>query len=106
MRETLQVKGSTPATCSPSKPVDKQSDREGAEDASDREDGHRDGPHGREGRLGDLFLVALKPRLIDEILNHLVHTHTHREKGVNGKRDSFCTKIHKQLSKNNLILYF
>lgn len=74
MREILQTISLTPATGSPAKPVDKESDREGAEDASDREDGHRDGPDGREGGLGDFFLVALKPRPVDKILDHLTHT--------------------------------
>lgn len=59
---------------SPSKPVDKEPDGEGTEDASNGEDGHRDGPDGRERRLADLSLVALQPRLIDESLNHLTCT--------------------------------
>lgn len=83
----LQATGLTPVTLhSPSKPVDKESDREGAEDASDREDGHRDGPDSREGGLGDLFLVALEPCLIDELFNNLTHTHT--EWRIIEKRDS------------------
>lgn len=55
----------------PSKAIDEESNREGAEDASDREDGHSDGPDGGEGAPGDLLLVAFIPRLIDEILNNL-----------------------------------
>lgn len=70
-----------PKTCSPAKPVDKESDGEGAEDASDREDGHGNGPDGRQGGAGDLFLVALKPCLVDKILNDLTHTNTHTEGG-------------------------
>lgn len=69
-----------PATCSPAKPIDKESDGEGAEDASDREDGHRDGPDGREGGLGDLLLVAPEPRLVDKVLNHLTHTDKNNKK--------------------------
>lgn len=55
----------------PSKAVDKESDGEGAKDATDREDGDGDGPDGREGALGDGLLVAVEPRLIDELLNDL-----------------------------------
>lgn len=58
-------------SCLPSEAVDKESDGEGAEDATNREDGDSDGPDGCEGVLGDGLRVALRPRLIDEILNGL-----------------------------------
>lgn len=55
----------------PSEAVDKESDGEGAKDATNREDGDSDGPDGCEGGLLDGLLVALQPRLIDKTLNDL-----------------------------------
>lgn len=55
----------------PSKAVDKESDREGAKDAADGEDGDGDGPDGRERGIRDLLLVAVEPRFIDKTLNDL-----------------------------------
>lgn len=55
----------------PSKAIDKESDGEGAKDATNREDGDSDGPDGCEGVLGDGLLVAVKPGFIDETLNDL-----------------------------------
>lgn len=55
----------------PSKAIDKESDRKGAKDATNREDRDSNGPDGREGDLGDGLIVALNPRLIDEVLNYL-----------------------------------
>lgn len=65
----------------PSKSVDKESNREGSEDASNREDGNGNGPDGCERVLGDLLIVAVKPCVIDKALDDLEHT---REK-VNEK---------------------
>lgn len=55
----------------PSKAVDKESDGEGAKDATNREDGDSDGPDGCERVLTDGLLVAGQPRLIDKIPNDL-----------------------------------
>ncbi len=55
----------------PSEAVDKESNGEGAKNASNREDGDRDGPDGCEVALGDGSLITVKPRLIDKVLNDL-----------------------------------
>lgn len=57
----------------PSKAVDKESNREGAKDASNRKDGNSDGPDCCERALSDGLLVAFKPRIIDEPSNDLAH---------------------------------
>lgn len=55
----------------PSKAIDKETNREGSKDASNRKDGNSDGPDCCEGVLGDGLLVAFKPRTIDEPFNDL-----------------------------------
>lgn len=74
----LSCQALIPATLSfveiPSESVDKESNREGSEDASNREDGNGNGPDGCERVLGDLLLVAVKPCLIDKVLDDLTHT--------------------------------
>lgn len=55
----------------PSKAIDKESNREGSKNASNRKDGNSDGPDCCEGALSDGILVAFKPRVIDEPFNDL-----------------------------------
>lgn len=63
----------------PSKAIDKESNREGAKDASNRKDGNSDGPDCCEGALSDGLLVAFKPRIIDEPFNDLAQDRKTKE---------------------------
>lgn len=61
----------------PSQTVDKESNREGTKNASNREDGHRNGPDSCEEAAGNLLPVTFFIRLIDEILNDLFKKRRH-----------------------------
>lgn len=56
---------------SPSKAIDKEPHREGANHAPNREDGNREGPECGKGGRADGLLVSVQPRAVVEILNHL-----------------------------------
>ena len=59
------------SVCLPPEAVDEQSDGEGPEDSSHREDGDGHGPDGGEGGLVDGLPVPVCPGLVDEVLDHL-----------------------------------
>lgn len=59
----------------PSEAVHKQPNGEGAYDAANREDGHRQGPQRGHGGFRDGLLISIQPGFIVKRLDDLKHRH-------------------------------